>query len=49
MALSAMAKETDEYADILRQLFLYRFDKGEGLEDTPLEIYFWSTYRYFRE
>lgn len=31
MALSALAKETDEYSDILRQLFLYRFGRGEGL------------------
>jgi uncharacterized cofD-like protein len=36
MALSAMAKETDEYADILRQLFLYRFSKGEGLRGHTL-------------
>ncbi len=31
MALTALAKESDEYSDILRQLFLYRFNRGEGL------------------
>lgn len=36
MALSAMAKETEEYSDILRQLFLYRFDRGEGLRGHTL-------------
>lgn len=31
MALTALAGEDDEHEKILRQLFLYRFEKGEGL------------------
>ena len=30
-ALSALASEGDAQDDLLRQLFMYRFDKGEGL------------------
>ncbi len=30
-ALSALARETGERNDVLRKLFLYRFDRGEGL------------------
>jgi len=31
MALAALARDIDEENEILRQLFLYRFDRGEGL------------------
>jgi uncharacterized cofD-like protein len=31
MALAALATDVDAHADLLRELFLYRFDKGEGL------------------
>ena len=31
MALVALASEIDEQEELLRKLFLYRFDKGEGL------------------
>lgn len=31
MALAALASEIDEHEELLRELFLYRFDKGEGL------------------
>jgi len=31
MALSALAADVDSHAQLLRTLFLYRFDKGEGL------------------
>ena len=31
MALSALATDVDAQADLVRELFLYRFDKGEGL------------------
>jgi len=31
MCLSALASEVDEHEELLRELFLYRFDKGEGL------------------
>lgn len=31
LALLALARNTDEYDDILRKLLLYRFDRGEGL------------------
>jgi uncharacterized cofD-like protein len=31
MALTALARDIDEENEILRQLFLYRFDRGEGL------------------
>lgn len=31
MALTALARDTDEHENLLRELFLYRFDKGEGL------------------
>jgi uncharacterized cofD-like protein len=31
MALSALASEVDEHEELLRELFLYRFNKGEGL------------------
>lgn len=31
MALAALASEVDDHQDLLRELFLYRFDKGEGL------------------
>lgn len=30
-ALAALAKETNGHDDLLRKLFLYRFDRGEGL------------------
>ena len=36
MALTALARETEEGDDILRNLFLYRFDKGEGLSGHTL-------------
>lgn len=31
MALCALATDSDTHADVVRELFLYRFDKGEGL------------------
>ena len=31
MALTALASDFDEHEELLRELFLYRFDKGEGL------------------
>jgi uncharacterized cofD-like protein len=31
MALAALSTDIDAHADLLRELFLYRFDKGEGL------------------
>jgi uncharacterized cofD-like protein len=31
MCLSALASEVDEHEELLRELFLYRFNKGEGL------------------
>jgi uncharacterized cofD-like protein len=31
MALSALASEVDDHEELLRELFLYRFAKGEGL------------------
>jgi uncharacterized cofD-like protein len=31
MCLSALASEVDEHEELLRELFLYRFDRGEGL------------------
>lgn len=31
MALAALAKDIDSHEELLRELFLYRFDKGEGL------------------
>lgn len=31
MALAALATDVDTHAELLRTLFLYRFDKGEGL------------------
>lgn len=31
MALTALASEVDEHDQLLRELFLHRFDKGEGL------------------
>ncbi len=31
MALTALASEVDEHSELLRELFLHRFDKGEGL------------------
>lgn len=31
MALTALAKDVDSHEELLRELFLYRFDKGEGL------------------
>lgn len=31
MALAALATDVDTHADVLRELFLYRFDKGDGL------------------
>ena len=36
MALTALAKDTDESSNILRELFLYRFDRGEGLSGHTL-------------
>lgn len=32
MALAALASDSDDHEELMRQLFLYRFDKGEGLE-----------------
>ena len=31
MALTALARDVDQHEELLRELFLYRFDKGEGL------------------
>lgn len=31
MALAALASDTDENQELLRELFMYRFDKGDGL------------------
>jgi uncharacterized cofD-like protein len=31
MALAALASDVDEHEELVRQLFLYRFDKGNGL------------------
>lgn len=31
MALAALAKDNDNHEELLRELFLYRFDKGNGL------------------
>lgn len=31
MALAALARDIDEHEELLRELFLYRFDKGNGL------------------
>jgi len=31
MALAALASDVDEHEELLRELFLYRFDKGDGL------------------
>lgn len=31
MALAALASEVDQHEELLRELFLYRFDKGNGL------------------
>jgi len=31
MAMTALASEVDEHDELLRQLFLHRFDKGDGL------------------
>lgn len=31
MALAALARDVDDHEELLRELFLYRFDKGEGL------------------
>ena len=31
MALAALASDTDEHDELIRQLFLHRFDKGNGL------------------
>lgn len=31
MALAALASDVDEHEELLRELFLYRFDKGNGL------------------
>lgn len=31
MALAALASDIDEHDELVRELFLYRFDKGEGL------------------
>lgn len=31
MALAALASEVDEHEELVRELFLYRFDKGNGL------------------
>ncbi len=31
MALAALASDIDEHEELLRELFLYRFDKGDGL------------------
>ncbi|HEY0964180.1 MAG TPA: 2-phospho-L-lactate transferase CofD family protein, partial [Candidatus Paceibacterota bacterium] len=31
MALAALASDIDEHEELLRQLFLYRFDRGNGL------------------
>ena len=31
MALAALASDIDEHEELVRQLFLYRFDKGDGL------------------
>jgi uncharacterized cofD-like protein len=31
MALTALASDVDEHDELLRELFLHRFDKGEGL------------------
>jgi uncharacterized cofD-like protein len=31
MALVALAREVDDHEELLRQLFLYRFDRGDGL------------------
>ncbi len=36
MALVALARDSDEENEILRQLFLYRFDRGEGLRGHTL-------------
>lgn len=36
MALTALAKDTDENSNILRELFLYRFDRGVGLSGHTL-------------
>jgi len=36
MALCALAREEGEYDSILRKLFLYRFDRGEGLRGHTL-------------
>jgi uncharacterized cofD-like protein len=32
MALSALARDYDEHEELLRELFLYRFEKGNGLQ-----------------
>lgn len=31
MALTALASDVDEHEELMRELFLYRFDKGDGL------------------
>ncbi len=36
MALSALAHDSSEHHDLLRRLFLYRFDRGEGLHGHTL-------------
>ncbi len=36
MALTALARETGDESEILRKLFLYRFDRGEGLSGHTL-------------
>lgn len=32
MALAALSEDVDQHDELLRELFLYRFDKGEGLD-----------------
>lgn len=32
MALTALARETDSHEELVRQLFMHRFDRGSGLE-----------------
>ncbi len=36
MALTALARESEAHDEILRELFLYRFDRGEGLSGHTL-------------
>ena len=41
MALAALASDIDAQEELLRELFLYRFDRGNVCRDTTSAIYFW--------